>query len=205
MQSAFYLARHGETVWNHERRFQGQMDSSLTPLGLAQARRMGLLLRSLGIDPSQWTIVASPLPRAHQTAAIIAGVIGYQRSRIETDARLMELNLGCWEGLTLAEIEERTPNLDLAAPHSEIFFKCPDGETYEAFMGRITDWMADVRQRDDLIVVAHGLVGRLIRGLYAGLSRHESLVLPVPQDALFHLRKGVVERFDWPEKACLML
>jgi broad specificity phosphatase PhoE len=201
MQPGFYLARHGQTVWNRDRRFQGQKDSSLTPLGVAQARRMGLLLRSFGIDPSRWTIVASPLPRAHRTATIIADII----HRIENDTRLMELDLGCWEGLTLAEIEQLTPNLDRGLPPSEIFFQCPDGESYEAFTSRIADWMAEVQNRDDLIVVAHGLVGRLLRGLYAGLSRGESLELPVPQDALYRLHMGMVERLDCPERACLML
>ena len=204
-ERAFYLARHGETVWNRERRFQGQRDSALTPLGLAQARRLGLLLAARGVDAGEWTILASPLRRAHRTAMIMAETIGYPAHRIETDERLMELNLGCWEGLTLAEIERQTPDLERSGPPGEIFFRCPDGESYQAFAGRLTECLAEIRQRDRLVVVAHGLVGRVLRGLYAGFSRLEALGLPVPQDALYRLSGGAVERHDWPDRACLLV
>jgi broad specificity phosphatase PhoE len=198
MDKPLYLARHGETLWNRERRFQGQMDSPLTARGLEQAQRVGRLLRSLTAGEKDWTIVTSPLGRAHRTAAIIAQAIEHDAARIETDPRLMELNLGSWEGLTFAEIETRSPQLFEDAGTSDIFFRCPDGESYADFSVRIAGWIAANGARDKLIVVAHGLVSRVMRGLYAGLCREECLELAIPQDAVFRVARGDVTRIDCP-------
>src|SRR5579875_3120410 len=71
-----YLMRHGETVWNCERRFQGRRDSPLTAKGRLQAQRMGEVLRRLGAGAAGWAIVASPLGRALETARIVAETLG---------------------------------------------------------------------------------------------------------------------------------
>lgn len=191
-----FLSRHGETLWNRERRFQGQHDSPLTERGVEQARRMGRLLRATLGRASGWGLMSSPLGRAHRTAQLIAAELGLPASRIALDPRLMELNLGCWEGLTFAEIDALAPGGLADCPSSEIFFRCPDGESYDEFGSRLASWAADHARRERLIVVAHGLVGRLLRGHYAGLDRAATLDLPIPQDAIFKLCGGRIERLD---------
>ncbi|MGC1676029.1 MAG: histidine phosphatase family protein [Candidatus Binataceae bacterium] len=98
----FYLTLHGETEWNRERRFQGQLDSPLTGLGVEQAYRMGAILRELLSDSTPSAIVSSHLGRARRTAEIICQVLGIAPSEIETDARLAEIDLGSWAGSIIA-------------------------------------------------------------------------------------------------------
>ena len=84
----FYLTLHGETEWNRERRFQGQLDSRLTEHGVEQARLMGVTLRGLLGDSTGYAVVSSPLGRARRTAEIICQVLRIESRQIETDARL---------------------------------------------------------------------------------------------------------------------
>jgi broad specificity phosphatase PhoE len=100
------LARHAESTWNAERRWQGQLDPPLSERGLAQARALGRELAGAGIR----AIVASDLVRARETARLVAGELGCE---LELEPRLRELDVGEWSGLTLDEITARWPE-DLA-------------------------------------------------------------------------------------------
>lgn len=187
-----YLARHGQTEWNLARRYQGGSDSPLTELGQTQARRMGELLTRLVPDPAGWRMVASPLGRAHHTARIIAQTMGGALAP-ELDARLAEVSMGSWEGLSLDELEARRP-MDL--PYPERYFGAPGGESFEGVLARLSDWLASVDETQNIILVSHGLSGRILRGLYGGLPREMMLTLPVPQDAIYRLEKGEVVQID---------
>ena len=76
--------------------------------------------------------------------------------------------------------------------------QCRDGgETFEAISARIGDWLSELDGSGRRIVaVSHGMAGRVLRGLYAGLSRQAMLELPVPPDAVFRLSHGRIERID---------
>jgi len=96
------LWRHGQTVWNAERRFQGQSDIPLDEVGQAQAERAARLLAALRPD----LIVASDLSRAAQTAAPLSRLTGLE---VTLDKDLRERSGGRWEGLTDTEIRTRYP------------------------------------------------------------------------------------------------
>ena len=70
-------------------------------------------------------------------------------------------------------------------------FPYPDGETYDDFATRIAAWLAE-QDGTPVIAVTHGIVTRVMRGLYAGLPRATALSLPVPQDRIFHLAGGTI-------------
>ena len=108
------LWRHGQTVWNAERRFQGQSDIPLDETGHAQADRAARLLSGLRPD----LIVSSDLSRAASTAAALARLTGLE---VTLDKDLRERHGGCWEGLTDTEIRARYP-----AEHAS--WDPPDGE-----------------------------------------------------------------------------
>ena len=108
------LWRHGQTVWNAERRFQGQSDIPLDETGQAQAGRAARLLAGLRPD----LIVSSDLSRAASTAAALARLTGLE---VSLDKDLRERHGGCWEGLTDSEIRARYP-----AEHAS--WNPPDGE-----------------------------------------------------------------------------
>ncbi|WP_165187998.1 histidine phosphatase family protein [Caulobacter soli] len=189
-----YLCRHGQTFYNRELRLQGQLDSDLTPLGRAQAGAMGDLLRDLIArdPPADWRIIASPLRRTRDTAGIIGARLGLP---VEFDDRLMELGLGDWEGLLRTDIARQHPE---AFASREWFFAAPGGETYDQLMARVSAWLGEQAAEPErrLIVVSHGVAGRLLRGAYAGLSRAQVLDLDVPQDALYRLNAGQIDRFE---------
>jgi broad specificity phosphatase PhoE len=182
-----FLVRHGETEWNRARRYQGWRDSPLTPLGVAQAEAIGRRLAALP-EAATAAIVASPIGRARHTAEIIAECLG-RSEPLQLDDRLREISLGSWDGLDRREVRSR---FGAEFEDFEWYFQTPDGETYDGFSGRIAAWLAEPRD-GPLIVVAHGVVTRVLRGLYAGLPRAEALRLAVPQDRIFLLVDGTLD------------
>ena len=155
---------------------------------------MADLLRDLTTraPPADWRIVASPLRRTRDTAQAIADRLGLE---IAFDDRLKELTVGDWEGRLYADVQRENPE---AFKSPEWFFTAPGGETYEQVMARVSDWLAEQSAEPErrLIVVSHGIAGRLLRGAYAGLSRDETLAQDVPQDALYRLTAGQIDRLD---------
>ena len=190
-----YLVRHGQTEFNRINRLQGHVDSPLTPLGVDQAERVGALLKTLIGDPADWVIEASSLGRTAHTARIIAGVLGV--GGVVLEDRLREVSMGSWDGLTVDEIAAIAPEAVAAAQRSSLFFHSPDGETYEAMAARMRSWLgealADGRPR---IVVSHGVSGRVLRALYADLDWEAAVLMAAPQDAVFCLDGGRIERID---------
>jgi len=151
------LWRHGQTVWNAERRFQGQSDIPLDETGQAQADRAARLLAGLRPD----LIVSSDLSRAASTAAALARLTGLEVT-LEKDLR--ERHGGCWEGLTDTDIRARYP-----AEHAS--WNPPDGEPSPVVAERVAGALHRIAAGLDdttsglAVVVSHGAALRL------GMSR----------------------------------
>jgi broad specificity phosphatase PhoE len=145
------LWRHGRTLWNVERRFQGKTDIPLDETGVRQAARAARLLAAL--RPT--ALLSSPLKRAADTAQALADITGLP---VAHDRDLAERDGGRWEGLTNAEIRERYP-AEYAA------WQPPGGETSAQVAKRVT--AALERALDDLppdgllVVASHGAALRL--------------------------------------------
>jgi broad specificity phosphatase PhoE len=182
-----YLIRHGETEWNAQGRFQGRLDSALTDTGVKQAEAIGRRLAPLGCSFDAF--IVSPLGRTRQTATIIAGLA--QLPAAQCDERLAEVSLGSWDGLTHVDIDAQWPGLLDGCTPFDWFFRSPDGESYDAVFRRAETWL-DERQ-GVTVAVSHGLISRVIRGAYGGLSMAEALSLPVPQDVIWKLSSGRIE------------
>lgn len=153
------LARHGETPWNAEGRYQGQEDIPLSPVGEGQARALGERLREVAITRA----VASPLRRARHTAEL---ALGQRDLPLTLDPGLMEIAHGTWEGLLASEIREADPErlrLWREAPHEVLM---PEGESLQHVLDRA--WPAFARATeglgddDTLLVVAHDAVNRVL-------------------------------------------
>ncbi len=184
------LVRHGETEWNRERRHQGRFDSPLTARGIAQARAIGALLRRLP-EATSAPIVASPQTRARHTAEIIRDELRGSGA-LCIDDRLREHSVGSWDGLTYREIETEVPGVFDGEGSHGWYFRPPDSESYAAFASRLGEWLAEQDETAPVIAVAHGLVSRVLRGLYAGLPAAVALALPVPQDRVFRLSRDTI-------------
>ena len=195
-RKVIYLVRHGETLFNVEGRYQGVLDSPLTSKGEDQARRVGAVLRTLVNEQSTVRLWSSPLGRALQTAAIVQTELQLKTS-VVLDARLKEVSLGSWDGLTLVDIENLYPGACDGTSAFDWYFRSPDGESANEVEERLTSWLTEHSSLDLChVVVSHGLVGRLLRGVYASLPRSEALTLDIPQGSVFRLQAGTIERFD---------
>lgn len=185
------LVRHGETHWNRQKRIQGHGDSPLTLKGIAQAQAYGRTIKDLIGDGAGWRLVSSPLPRCVQTAAILSEVAGLDFAGIELEPRLKEISTGHWSGRLKAEM---SPD-DLSGSGTKSwFFRCPGGESYEHFAARLKGWLSERKAGEKLVVVSHGVAGRVLRGLHLGMDPDEALEGDAPQDAVFHLTPGSIER-----------
>jgi probable phosphoglycerate mutase len=183
-----YLARHGQTEFNCENRLCGQTDSPLTAIGIDEAHRNGRVLRDHVGDCGRLRLVSSPLARALATAGIIRTELGHSALPIETDPRLREISFGAWEGLIVAEIESRYADEWQRRLADKWNHAPPGGESYAMVAARVGAWLGEAR--GPMLVVTHGAVDRVMRGLYGGLPTADICALPDPQDELFHLEGG---------------
>jgi broad specificity phosphatase PhoE len=147
------LARHGESVWNAERRFQGHTDIALSARGRAQAEALGRGLRGYRVVAAY----VSPFNRARETAELALRESGIPLTVLE---ELRELSLGQWEGCTVDEIRAQAGDpyrAWLRAPHD-----CPPpgGEPLPVVSERVRaalDHIAAAHRRDDdVLVISHG-------------------------------------------------
>lgn len=106
MNQIIYLLRHGETVFNTQGRYQGELDSSLTAEGIGQVKNISKLLKMVIKDPGEWEIISSPLGRAMQSTEIICETLSYDMDRVITDDRLREVSVGDWAGLTIMRLKK---------------------------------------------------------------------------------------------------
>lgn len=192
MSQTIYLFRHGETEFNLQGRYQGELDSPLTEAGIQQVQQNACMLKSIIGNPQEWKIVSSPLGRAMQSAAIICETIGYDVQNVQQDKRLAEVAVGQWAGLTTSEIESTWPKRFHKGDIYSWYFHAPDGETYEAVTSRISDWLEEIQREPKVIAISHGLTGRILRRLYAGLGREDALKLAVSQDMFFKLSNNTI-------------
>ena len=188
-----YVARHGETEFNVLRRWQGSRnDSPLTELGRAQARDTGLVLRDLIDLKTPPRFVASPQPRARATMEIALETLGLPKNTYTVDARLVELDVGEWTGCFLHEVQATDPRWK-ARVADRWNVRCPGGESYAVAAIRAAEWLSEVKE--PTVVVSHGALGRVLRGLYAGLAPDETIALEEPQGCVFRLEAGTVTKF----------
>ncbi len=149
-----YVARHGETNWNRDGRYQGRRESDLTERGRAQARALADALSREPIGRA----IASPLRRCVESARPLAQSLGLA---LETDAALQEISHGDWEGRLRADIEREdgeTMRTWRDRPHLVHF---TGGESLADVRDR---WRAFVSQpwgERDAIVVTHDVVVRV--------------------------------------------
>ncbi|MBV9331313.1 MAG: histidine phosphatase family protein [Alphaproteobacteria bacterium] len=191
-----YIARHGQTVANLEGRFQGDtIDTPLTALGNEQARAIGAIMRREAGDLSALAKVSSPLPRARMTMEIVLGVCGAPTDSYTTDKRIIEIDLGDWDGLTVEQVRARFPGAYEAREADKWNVKAESSrENYSVVAARAESWIADLRT--DTFAVSHGAFTRILRGLFLGLDAQGMSKLDEPQGCVFRVRASKVERLD---------
>jgi broad specificity phosphatase PhoE len=152
--ASIYLARHGETAYNLEGRFQGHLPVPLDELGRAQA----LELAERAATHDFRVLWSSPLMRARETADAVARRTGLEP---RVDERLAETDAGAWTDRSFADVRAEAPAQFDAFVAGERSFAFPGGESLVEQQERVASALEDV-ERDELpaLVVCHGMVIR---------------------------------------------
>ena len=162
------LARHGETDWNREGRFQGHADPPLNATGREQAVGLADALAARALA----AVYSSPLLRALETARIVAATRGLEPVLLEG---LREVDVGSWSGLTRAEIEQRFP--EQYARWLDYGQGWEDGETYHEMGWRAVAALLGIAaaHRDECVLaVTHGGPIRAVFAFAAGTTYAEA-------------------------------
>jgi 2,3-bisphosphoglycerate-dependent phosphoglycerate mutase len=194
--NVIYLVRHGETTWNRVGRQQGHDDSPLTETGIEQALAAGRMLQRTIPDIHSICIETSPLGRARQTALIISEILGFDPNAILVTPLLIEHHLGCWQGLTHAEIDARYPGAWQAREQNKWDYVVPGGESYVLVAERAKQWLAKKRHAPITIAVTHAIISRTIQGAYGGFTPLETVARSHRQDRVYRLHAGAVEELS---------
>ncbi|PKM51019.1 MAG: histidine phosphatase family protein [Firmicutes bacterium HGW-Firmicutes-7] len=153
-----FLTRHGETIWNTERRMQGHNNSPLSELGIKQANWLFDRLKDENID----VVLSSPLGRALQTADVL---ISNRAIEIVIVDELKEINLGCWEGCRSEVVERDFPHEYYCfwnEPHNYVPI---DGESFEELKKRAKYFLHTILPKykeKNVLIVAHAVVIKVL-------------------------------------------
>jgi len=184
-----YLVRHGQTQWNKEGRFQGRLNSPLTQKGKLQAQKNGEKLKKY-ID-KDIKVYASPLGRAKETAFIICDELNIDRDKIIFDNRIIEFDYGVFEGRERDEVKETKEFKDREA--NKWYYQIENGESYEIVQKRVKEFLEEIKEIDKVLIIAHEMVNRTLRGIYCNYTKEDTLKLKQPNDVILLLDEGKEE------------
>ena len=195
------LIRHGETLWNRERRMQGHTDTRLSDTGRVQAAALGERLA----DCPLVALYSSDLTRARDTAHPIAERTGRD---IVADARLRERRFGIFEGLTYAEMSERHPEAFQRFQSRDPDYVIPGGECAREFHFRALECLTEIAERhegEQVAVVTHGLVLDALYRAAHGLALEVPRPVPLLNASLngFGYRERIWRMSFWGDVAHL--
>jgi probable phosphoglycerate mutase len=180
------IIRHGETEWNHHKRFQGCGDSPLTKIGRAQAQALAERLACAPID----RLISSDLGRARETAGFIAAATGLEPS---FDPRLRERHYGPFEGLTIPEIEAQHPEAYARFRTDDPDYVIPGGESHRQHYERNVSFFEAYLQDHPgttAALVAHGGVLDSAFRFLAHLPLDQQRCYLVPNTGLTIVKHG---------------
>jgi broad specificity phosphatase PhoE len=168
MALTLLMARHGQTDFNVDDRWQGRIDPPLNSTGMAQADALAAALPA-GIQ----VLVASPMLRVRQTAEPVARRFGLT-PQLVNDFR--ERDFGVFEGLSGEEALQRYPELARRNVAYRWDEAPPEAESVQAVVDRVGRGLERLRAEHDgktVLLVSHGFVVRCLRYLLEGVSRDD--------------------------------
>lgn len=191
--ATIYLARHGQTAYNLERRFQGHLPVPLDETGRAQAADLAERAAAGTGDGAPFAALwCSPLLRARETADIVAARIGLVPRE---EPRLMETDAGDWTDRLFTDVQAEDPEGFAGFIEGRPDFAFPGGESFAQQGVRVAAALADVEQADlPALAVCHGVVIRI--ALYQRAGHKVALAERVPNAALVPLDPAEAEHAD---------
>jgi len=185
-----YVARHGETTWNAERRIQGTSDPDLSPRGYDQSRE---LLGELKDRPLS-AIYTSTRLRAIHTAQPLADFL---RLPIRTRSELDEMNFGTWEGKTPADFGEDLRNQWQRYRENRLTFRIPEGESYLEVMARVRPFAEEILRKhegQEVLTVGHRGSNRMLIALLLDCPLEQAVRIDQANDCIYLIRRNASTR-----------
>jgi len=151
------IVRHGQSVWNLDNRFTGEVDVDLSPLGREEAREAGRKLS--GIPFSR--CFTSVLKRAEETLTLILEQIGHPELPVTRNKALNERNYGELQGLNKAEMAKKYGEEQVAIWRRSYAVRPPGGESLEDTDARVIPYYRTaiepfLKQGENILIAAHG-------------------------------------------------
>ena len=171
------LIRHGETQWNLEGRYQGQKDSPLTSKGKEQSLLNALKLAKKIKNLDEVSFFSSPLGRAKASALIICQILGIAEERIIFTKEISEFDYGIFEGELKSFCQTTYATEFKAREADKWYYEIEGGESYELVTQRLKRWLATLDPTKTVVIIAHEMVNRALRGVYLQLPHEKTLVL----------------------------
>ena len=191
------VIRHGETDWNRQQRFQGQIDIALNAMGLEQANRLGQHLAQSPTD----VLICSDLQRARQTAAPLAAA---WKQTAHTRPGFREQSFGVLEGLDVPTIKTQHPELWAQWLEHRADFALPGGESLQQFHARVLQSVREAaadHPGKTVTIVTHGGVLDMLWRTVHGLPLDGLRACDIPNTGVNRLRwrQGTLELVQWAE------
>lgn len=175
-----YFVRHGETLWNTLKIFQGRSNSPLTDLGISQAKKLSEHLKDLNFTK----IYSSPLDRAMTTTKLIIGDKNLEITPIE---EFQEIGMGEVEGIPREDFEKNYPieyhNFWNNAVEYNPSAYC--GESYSEVLERVQkglDKIISENKDGNILVISHGVTLKAIFNIINNKGIDEFSKQPVPEN-----------------------
>jgi len=182
------LIRHGQTEWNVEGRYQGQLNSNLTLLGQEQARESALKIKKNIKLREPFSFFSSPLGRARETTSIICNELGIDLNSVVFDENIKEINYGIFEGKTKVSCQTEHATAFNARESDKWFYQLEGGgESYETVSKRLYQWLESIKNESVVVVVAHEMINRALRGICMNYSHDRTLNLRQPNNMVLKL------------------
>ncbi|AVQ28505.1 histidine phosphatase family protein [Fusobacterium ulcerans] len=190
-----YFIRHGETLWNTLKIFQGRSDSPLTELGISQAEKLSEKLKDIEFTD----FYSSPMGRTIQTTKII---MGDRKQEIKFIEEFKEISMGDIEGIPRSEFEEKYPKEFYDFFNNPVDYdpKVYHGENYYEVIERVKKGLdkllSYLNDSDRVVVVTHGVT---LKALFHVITKEKMDVLgaaKVPQNTSVSIVKYKDGKFN---------
>ena len=175
-----YFVRHGETVWNTLKIFQGRSNSPLTEVGVEQAKKLSQYLNNIDFKK----VYSSPQDRALQTTKLL---LGDKNMEITTIDEFQEINMGKVEGIPREEFEKNYPIEYHNFWNNALEYNpsAYNGESYEEILDRVKlglEKLIKENNNGNILVISHGVTLKAIFNIINEKGIDEFSKQPVPEN-----------------------
>lgn len=194
MVDRVYLMRHGHVANGNEKRYLGRTDVPLDAAGIAQAKVLHEYFKTIPID----AVFTSPLKRCVQTTDIVCKGKCLHYEMVEA---FMEIDMGDWENVPMAQIKSAYPELYAQRGNNLEYFTPPHGESFHDVAGRAKYAFDAITHHTTgtILIVAHAGVNRTILANILGISINDMLCIEQPNACVNELIWNA-KKVQWDNK-----